>query len=84
MKPSMILQAPRRYSITIVGDTDAIRSRAIIMPTHLPYLLGRLFSGDRVAQRELEMFGLRISVEWDPDDWPTIGQPGSAASGAKC
>ncbi len=83
MKPHAILKAPPRYSITIIGTTAAVSSRSRIMPSNLPWLLNRLFSGETVSEKELEAFGLRIWVEWDPDAWPCTGAPDPAASGTK-
>lgn len=78
-----IVKAPPQFSITIAGTTDAAGSRARIMPLNLPWLLDRLFTGETVALDELEAFGLRIWIEWDPDAWPTIGAADVDPSGAK-
>ncbi len=80
MSEPKILTAPRRFAITIVGDTRTVWSRHHLTQSALAHHLSRLLLGQPVSLPELEAFGLRIHVEWDPDDWPTIG---SAASGAK-
>lgn len=83
MTERLILLAPPRFAITFVGSIRAVRSRYLLTPNALAYHLNRLMMGDPVSLPELESFGLRVHIEWDPDDWPTIGQPDSAASGAK-
>lgn len=83
MTDHMTLTAPRRFAITIVGDTQAVWNRHNLTKTALPHHLSRLLLGQPVSLPELEAFGLRIHVEWDPDDWPKSGPAESAASGAK-
>ncbi|MBN3557919.1 hypothetical protein [Sphingomonas yabuuchiae] len=43
MNDPVIVQAPRHYSITIVGSVDAVRSRNAVNRHALAYLLDRLF-----------------------------------------
>lgn len=87
MNDPVIVQAPRHYSITIVGSVDAVRSRNAVNRHALAYLLDRLFSGERVSEAELAMFGFRIHIEWDSDAWPftgpALGGTGLVQSGGK-
>jgi hypothetical protein len=57
------MKAPRYAAITIALDTEAYRAiRPDVRSNHAAYLLNRLFSGEEVADVELERLGLKVTI----------------------
>lgn len=61
------MRLPPRFHLTVNGTLHRVNRRSVVVPDQLPYLLGRLLSGEEVAEESFAAFGLTVSAEVDMD-----------------
>jgi len=61
------VRLPPRFHLVIDGTLHRVNRRTVVVPDHLPYLLGRLLSGEEVADEAFAPFGLTVVADVDMD-----------------